>query len=444
MFKTDNQAEEAIYHNEIRGALLALASREGQKSYSHTRMHGRDANDETAFLESQEGWNGEDKQCWSTIADGILNRFEPRTYKGPQQTVGWMYFGHMVVLDQDKHPVRDFKDMPATLSSAVEPWLLEAISRIDGRISKVDFQARMPWTSTSQNGKCKQLITPAALGNTTMRCRELHGLITWTPKAGSDPWKKFILSRMSPDQIANNSTEGLGEFSHEEIRAAKTGNGANISRKAENSKLSDTSRSERRRKQARVDKISTKRKSRKSRRSSTKVATTRLRLPRIGTSRQIAGPFRPAETYTPQQHAVVSTSDLADVTPVLQKIGDLHMQERPGTDKMQFLPIWTSSQVEPIDYRSVPPQNQREEANIQAALRMTHEVIIQHFGETAPTKRGQSYSRQWDELQSIYMNSSDPPTRAIRGMPEYLPRLACWHGGFAAWGEVHILNSPAN
>ena len=407
-------------------------------------MRGWDANDETAFFERQKDWNGEERQCWSTIANGIRNRFEPRDYKGPQQTVGWIYFGDMVVLDQDKHPVRDFKDMPATLSSAVEPWLLEAISRIDGRISKVDFQARMPWTSTSKNGICKQLITPAALGNKTMRFRELHGLIAWTPKAGSDPWKKFILSRMSPEQVANNSTEGLGEFSHEEIRAAKTGNGASSSKKAENSKLSNTSRSERRRKQARIDKISKKRKTHKTKRSSTRVATTHLQLPRIDTSRQIAGSSRPAETYTSQQQAMVSTSDLADVSPVLQNMGDLHMQGQPGADKMHFLPIWTSSQAEPIDYRSVPPQNQREEANIQAALRMTHQAIIQHFGETAPTKRGQSYSRQWDELQSIYMNSSDPPTRAIRGMPEYLPRLARWYGGFAAWEDVDVLNGPAN
>ena len=54
-----------------------------------------------------------------------------------------MMFDKKVVLDHDNHPVRDFEDIPATLSSEAEGWLLEAISRIDRRITKVDLRARM-------------------------------------------------------------------------------------------------------------------------------------------------------------------------------------------------------------------------------------------------------------------------------------------------------------
>lgn len=250
-------------------------------------MCGFEPFDETAFLASQKAWRGDDKRYWSTIADGILNRFESKEYKGPDVSTGWMHFGHKIVLDQDNHPVRDFSDIPATLSSAVEPWLLEAISRIDGRIVKVDFLARMPSTYTDKMGRPKTLITPAALGNKTMRFRELHGLIAWTPKAGSDPWVNYVRSKMSPWQIANNTTEGFGVFTRTAIKAAKSENEGKFLANAGSSRLPDKARRERQAKPRR--RIPTKQTSRKRKRNQTELTDMELDFDATATTHQSAG-----------------------------------------------------------------------------------------------------------------------------------------------------------
>lgn len=378
-----------MYHNDIREDLLAIASNDGQDVYDYPRKRGTDAFDETAFLASQKAWRGEDRQHWSTVADNILNRFESRGYQGPDSEVGWMYFGDRVVLDQNNNPVRDFDHLPATLSSAVEPWLLEAISRLDGRIVKIDLQARMPTTYTGSSGRPRTLITPAAIGNRTMRFRETHGLISWMSKAGSDPWKNFVRSKLTPTQIANNSTEGFGTFTKADIQAAKRENEGKFLEKAGSKRLSDDARQERADKSAKSRRTPIRRKSCKA-----KIST--KRLPKL-----------------------ISTS-------------------------MNALTLPTAFQtVDPIDYRSVTPTNEQEAVFIQAALQVTYNVFIRHFDRIAPTTQALSYSRQWDELQILYANNTDPAIRANRNMPECLPRLKRWHGGFAAWASVEVMNGFA-
>ena len=189
-----------------------MADDNGRKAYDFPRKQGLDPFDKTAFLASQKAWRGDDKEYWNTIADNILNHFEPNGYQDPEYDVPLMRFQDKVVLDHDNNPVRLFRDLPLTLSSAVEPWLLEAFTRIDSRINKVDIRARMPATFTDQRGRPQTVIRLAGLGNRTMRFREMYGLIPWTPRTGSKVWKQKVLSVMTEEQIANNTTEGLGKF----------------------------------------------------------------------------------------------------------------------------------------------------------------------------------------------------------------------------------------
>ena len=123
-----------------------------------------------------------------------------------------MHYNDKIVLDHDNHPIRLFKDLPLTLSSTLEPWLLEAITRVDRRIFKVDFRARMPATFTNQYGKVQNICGLAALGNKALRFREMYGLIAWTTRTGSDVWKQKVLKVMTEEQIANNTTVGLPKF----------------------------------------------------------------------------------------------------------------------------------------------------------------------------------------------------------------------------------------
>lgn len=56
-----------------------------------------------------------------------------------------------IVMDKDNHPLVDYEDIPLVLSSNFglheEGYLLEAIRRIDMRIERTDFLARMVGTS---------------------------------------------------------------------------------------------------------------------------------------------------------------------------------------------------------------------------------------------------------------------------------------------------------
>ena len=61
----------------------------------------------------------------------------------PSHDVSWLFDEGRVVLDLDNDPIKDFKDIPLTLSSAVEGALMEAISRLDNRIQIYDFWARL-------------------------------------------------------------------------------------------------------------------------------------------------------------------------------------------------------------------------------------------------------------------------------------------------------------
>ena len=137
-----NLTVQAVYHNDIRAKLLARASNHGRNVYDHPRKAGRARHDETAFLESQRHWSP-DKQQWHKIKDDVLNRYEQRDYKCPDYKIESMYDDGRIVLDPDNHPVRDFHDLPLVHSSEFEGWNMEAISRIDTRIERTDFRARM-------------------------------------------------------------------------------------------------------------------------------------------------------------------------------------------------------------------------------------------------------------------------------------------------------------
>lgn len=83
-----------------------------------------------------------------------------------------------VVLDINKNPIKDYRDIPLTLSSMVEGALMEAIWRIDTRITTIDFLARIPGDRV--DGAVR---TPTALNNRTTGFR----LEDCVPSVGGSP-----------------------------------------------------------------------------------------------------------------------------------------------------------------------------------------------------------------------------------------------------------------
>lgn len=93
-------------------------------------------------MEAQKDWDLERDNGWR-VTDDVLYMFAKLNYETPTYGVSWMFDEERVVLDLNNNPIKDYRDIPLTLSSMVEGALMEAIWRIDTRITTMDFLARM-------------------------------------------------------------------------------------------------------------------------------------------------------------------------------------------------------------------------------------------------------------------------------------------------------------
>ena len=146
------------------------------------------------------------------------------------------------MLDMDHHPVKNYANIPATLSSEMEGSRMEAIRRQNANISSKDFLARMPRNRKvlSHNARGVKaadpidvpMITISAINMRQMRFREHAGCLTWEPKAGSDELKEHLESILPQACLDNNSTENFRDLTKEEVAASKRGSKGKFPEKA--------------------------------------------------------------------------------------------------------------------------------------------------------------------------------------------------------------------
>ncbi|KAL9595782.1 MAG: hypothetical protein Q9219_006236 [cf. Caloplaca sp. 3 TL-2023] len=140
----------------------------------------------------------------------------------PPSPVRFMYFNHMIVLDKDHRPVRAFAELNLTLSSRVEGFRLEAISRLNPNITARDMLARMPpeTTTTIAEGSVptyRPQCKPNALSMRRREFRAKYGLVSWTPREGSDLVKSYLDSLMGPELVVRNSTLEMRPLTADEV-----------------------------------------------------------------------------------------------------------------------------------------------------------------------------------------------------------------------------------
>lgn len=174
-------------------------------------------NDVTSFHREHAAW-GYDIQHRPEIPF----KFEPLERKDPVYTVrSWIHRG-CIVLDADNHPVRNFKEIPLTCSTKIEPWLQETLRRMHSKITANDFRARMPRDPTGQglrgsDGEWKgdgkdPLLSAATYDFQMTRFRQKHRCISWVKRGGSTAFKDYLWSIMTPKMRKNNTTRGLGDI----------------------------------------------------------------------------------------------------------------------------------------------------------------------------------------------------------------------------------------
>ena len=199
-----------------------MAKGSNNESYAHKRESGTLPNDITSFHPNQKDW-GEDRP----YRPKILFQFEaPPNWKNTKDEVGMMLYGDKIVLDPDNRPVRGFAEIPLTVSSKVEGWLMEAIRRQNHQITPNDFRARMPRDPSGKGlrdstGKWRgqgkdALCSSGGLDMRQTRWRMSHRCIAWTKRAGSDSFKHHLYSKMTDEQRQANTTKGMNDVANKE------------------------------------------------------------------------------------------------------------------------------------------------------------------------------------------------------------------------------------
>lgn len=187
--------------------------------------------DVTSFHPDHANWGGSRQEDWPNMPDKLLFRLECKGYPVPSYQVPNWYEQGRLVLDWKDLPVRRFTNIPLTLASNAEPWLMEYLRRQDPRISHHDLRARMPDIRISAKGYKRPLGTTSAVSMALQRFRIEEGFPAWTTRQGSDEIAEYVKSLLSKEAIAANSTEELpGLTKRQQVDSRKLNKGKYLNR----------------------------------------------------------------------------------------------------------------------------------------------------------------------------------------------------------------------
>lgn len=259
----------AVYHESVRHYLIRLARKRGEYgefvfilflSYplltelDHPRESGIEPDDVTSFLESQKSWGPERDKNWPEI----LYTFEKKDdRRDPAYSVKrWKVGTRLVLSGLDSLPLLDYRDIPATLSSALEGRDMEAIKRIDPRIKQRDFIARMPMKYTTKRGIRKSVQSATSIGMKMTRFRQKNGLLSWVGREGSQTIRDALWESLPEWNKRNNSIRGLKPPTEWEQEKVREGNIGKFDKNAGDRALPEDVRNERKaKKQKRLQRL---------------------------------------------------------------------------------------------------------------------------------------------------------------------------------------------
>lgn len=231
----------AVYHHDIRSFLIQQASQNGEYTYPRERGLGRD--DVTSFLESQKNWGPDRDKNW---ADVLYVFQKDKAHKDPSYELkSWKFRGKIVLSAYDDRPIRLFRDLPDTLSSALHGRDMEAMKRTDPRIQQRDFMVRMPIRHTTPAGTRRPLQSASSIGMRMTRFRQQQGMLSWIGRDGSKTIRNALWERLPPENKRANSVRGLAPPSIAEQEEIKMGNAGKFLNRAGRRALTSEERARR-------------------------------------------------------------------------------------------------------------------------------------------------------------------------------------------------------
>jgi len=201
--------------------------------------------DETTPASGQEDWTGER----GNGRPAILYQFKPvgrwafgDTADRPKKkstafTPATDDNGH-IFLNKDNEPMRHSDHLPITVSTEIPGWMMEAVSRLDPKVTLNDFVDRMPMERP--DGKLRR-PNKGTLSQRRTRDRERMRIVAWpVPNKNVSYADQKVESEMSSADIRNNSTRNLQDLTADDIKVAEAVNyGGKLERAGSNARESD-------------------------------------------------------------------------------------------------------------------------------------------------------------------------------------------------------------
>ena len=410
------EGKEPVFHHEIYDRLVNLMSSQGAYSKSfflfsifplflflfsgyiqgyadHTIAHeapdhGIDSMDITSFHPDQRDW-GSSRAHWPTILTLWAEPPGPR----PTYRIGYLLFNGQLILDYAGTPMRAFRNLPLTISSAVKGFRLEAWMRQDIKRLRVhDILARLR-TWNTPNGR----VPLHKAGDFTDRVhffRIKAGLVTFRPQnfAPRVAARNYMDSLRTPAQRASNLAIDQ-DLTPDQLATLKAINrGGRINAVAGPGAGAPAP----------------------ARAPANVPVPAPARVPARVSARIPAPAPTPSPTVTPPSRSDQRRRQHAALQPATP----------PTPAPVQNLP----------DSRDAVPETCKESYTLNNAL----EETVQHFKRLTgqPPKQintAQSYSTQWNALQAQFERiwKSQRPAEEI---PQ-LFKLCKWTGGISCWND---------
>ncbi len=429
----------AVYHYQLRQQYVS-ESIPSHREYRFPDPQGRDAFDITTYHPDNKDWG----PAWPNRPQ-ILQRFARDGYSGPDYEPEVLTDRGRVVIDQENHTVKAWRELPLCISSKVPGYKMEAWRRLNPRLTIPDFMARMVKTERqhlSDRNKLSMRMT---------RFRLKGACISWIEREGCLAIRDYMSKLIGPACVAANSTAAFGrDLTDAEIAEVLAVNkGKHPERRRWKAKLEDMGR-EPGSKEHPVVLGSDDEEGKDDLGTNEEGAHAQALVPKRETT--IAPPpVRPAAYLTEASRTNEQTSE---IMPQRQQLRDIrrHMHATPQSSSraVPYNAVGSSTIHRPpqitqlsryrrygddaadflrADPRFNAPRNEAEAASIQRALQFTRDDFILNYSEEAPlTDHRQCYASQWQELRIAFWHRWLFP-----GAPPRLTVINVWGDTVMEW-----------